>query len=108
MEDFNGICTNTLTWHGNIDASVISLDISNDFAGLTMFDPYLFDTNLEHMKSFSSILTIPRQKKHLGALLETPIPIGSMYMVTWIPSINIPLMLAFFYQHHGGRDPMGY
>ena len=50
----------------------------------------------------------PAKKKHLGALLETPIPIGSMYMVTWIPSINIPLMLAFFYQHHGGRDPMGY
>ena len=34
---------------------------------------------------------------------------GSMYaMVTWIPSINIPLMLAFFYQHHGAMDPMGY
>ena len=72
MEDFNGICTNTLTWHGNIDASVISLDISNDFAGLTMFDPYLFDTNLEHMKSFSSILTIPRQKKTSWSLIGNP------------------------------------
>ena len=35
-------------------------------------------------------------------LLWLSIPIGSMvllYMVTWIPSMSAPVMLAFFYQH---------